>query len=287
MMTLLPVPVRNEAMERKAREYFALGNQVKQQLGPTRKEDLESALADDFEFVAPLVGPLTKAAIIDATAGLDLATAIPNFDARYHDFRADPEDPQRIWVMMRATGTHTGALFFGGLGGVSAKPKDPPVSFVNPPEAVSLKFDAAGRVRQLTTGYPVDRRVGNTGGLGGLFGVFEGLGYPLPTPLTRSTGHILSGVMGSPPTPAGVPEIDAADKLSDQRILQLTSDLVQSGFGTTGVNPPSSGGGLFSCIFACTWILLMITHIRLDSHVFFSPQILRCWQTTFSLLGRW
>ena len=54
----LPTPVRNKELEAKARAYFALGNNVKQQLGPTRKEDLEAALADDFEFVAPLVGPL-------------------------------------------------------------------------------------------------------------------------------------------------------------------------------------------------------------------------------------
>ena len=45
---------------------------MKQQLGPTRPEDLESALADDFEFVAPIVGPLTKSAIIDATTGESL-----------------------------------------------------------------------------------------------------------------------------------------------------------------------------------------------------------------------
>ena len=75
-VTTLPTPVRNEALEAKARAYFAKGNKVKQQLGPTNKADLEDALADDFEFVAPLVGPLSKAAIVEATAGLDLATAI-------------------------------------------------------------------------------------------------------------------------------------------------------------------------------------------------------------------
>ena len=59
---------------------------------------------------------------------------MPNFDARYHDFRADPDDANRVWCTMRVTGTQTGELFFGGLGGVSAKPKDPPVTFFNPPE---------------------------------------------------------------------------------------------------------------------------------------------------------
>jgi len=237
-VTALPQPVQNKALEAKARAYFALGNKVKQQLGPTHPQDLQDMLSEDFEFVAPLVGPLTKAAIVEATKGLDLAAAIPDFDARYHDFRADPDDAQRIWCQMRVTGTQTGELFFGGLGGVSAKPRDPPVSFNNPPEAVSLKFDDKGRVRQITTGYPLDRRVGTTGGLGGLFGVFEGLGYPLPTPLTRTTGQVLSPVLkffGSPaPTTPAMTEIDEADALPQEVLLQLTSDLIGSGFGTAG-----------------------------------------------------
>ena len=48
---------------------------------------LERELADDFEFVAPLIGPLSKQAIIEATAGVDFRTGIPDFDARYHDYR--------------------------------------------------------------------------------------------------------------------------------------------------------------------------------------------------------
>ena len=93
--------------------------------------------------------------------GLDLAAAIPNFDAQCHDFRADPDDPQRIWCQTRVTGTQTGQLFFGSrvplsyvrvcvscvrtrvhtreahtsLGGARAKPRDPPVTLSNPPEA--------------------------------------------------------------------------------------------------------------------------------------------------------
>ena len=88
----LPTPIAS-AMTENAKAYFALGNTVKQQLGPTNAADLESALDESFEFVAPLVGPLDKNAIIAATAGLDLGAAIPDFDARYHDFRADADDP--------------------------------------------------------------------------------------------------------------------------------------------------------------------------------------------------
>ena len=73
---LLPRPVANPAVETLARRYFSLGNKVKQQLGPTTAEDLERELADDFEFVAPLVGPLQRSAIIAATTGLDLGEGL-------------------------------------------------------------------------------------------------------------------------------------------------------------------------------------------------------------------
>ena len=108
-------PTANSGVEAKARHYFSLGNTVKQQLGPTNAEDLEAELHPDFEFVAPLVGPLNKQAIIGATTGLDLGAGLPDFDARYHDFRADATDPNRIWCTMRVSGTHTGVLNFAGI----------------------------------------------------------------------------------------------------------------------------------------------------------------------------
>ena len=59
--------------------------------------------------------PLGKDAIIAATTGLDLGAAMPDFDARYHDFRADAHDANRVWCTMRVTATHTGVLSFGGV----------------------------------------------------------------------------------------------------------------------------------------------------------------------------
>ena len=51
-----------------------------------------------------------------------------------------------------------------------------------PPQANSLTFNEEGKVTQLTIGYVLDRRVGNTGGLGGAFGIFYGVGLALPFP---------------------------------------------------------------------------------------------------------
>ena len=77
----LPRPSTDSPLIASAQRYFSLGNEVKQQLGPTNPEDLNKELADDFEFVAPLVGPLGKDAIISATAGLDLGAGLPTTPA--------------------------------------------------------------------------------------------------------------------------------------------------------------------------------------------------------------
>lgn len=50
------------------------------------------------------------------------------------------------------------------------------------PQTCSLRFDMDGKVIEYTIGYPMDRRVGNTGGLGGVFGIFYAIGKPLPFP---------------------------------------------------------------------------------------------------------
>jgi hypothetical protein len=239
----IPRPIANAPIEARARRYFSLGNKVKQQLGPTTSADLENELADDFEFVAPLVGPLDRKAIIAATTGLDLAEGLPDFDAQYHDFRADPDDPNRVWCTMRVKATHTGVLNFGG---VRAEPKTPPTTVESPPEAVSLRFDPdSGKLRELTTGYPLDRRSGSTGGLGGLFGILEGIGNPLPTILTRSTGVALAPLLRpfglALPTPAQdatCPLQTAApdERLEEDALIRLAEQLIASGFGS---NDPS------------------------------------------------
>ena len=45
-----------------------------------------------------------------------------------------------------------------------------------PPQCFSFSFNEKGQVYKMTGGYCVDRTVGDTKGLGGLFGVLEALG---------------------------------------------------------------------------------------------------------------
>ena len=92
----------------------------------------------------------------------------------YHAFRVDPLEPSRVWYVARATGTNTGS-FAGSL--------PPSNKFVeSPPQACSMCFNAAGECTQLTVGYVMDRQLGNTGGLGAVFGLLYAIGYPLPFP---------------------------------------------------------------------------------------------------------
>ena len=52
----------------------------------------------------------------------------------------------------------------------------------SPPQAQSMLFDEDGRVYTLTVGYCMDKRIGNTEGLGGVFALLKGIGKPLPFP---------------------------------------------------------------------------------------------------------
>ena len=46
----------------------------------------------------------------------------------------------------------------------------------------SLTFNEKGQVTKYTIGYAMDKDLGNTGGLGGIFGILYALGKPLPFP---------------------------------------------------------------------------------------------------------
>lgn len=50
------------------------------------------------------------------------------------------------------------------------------------PQMISVVFNEEGKVTRYNIGYPIDRTVGNTGGLGGLYGLLYAIGQPLPFP---------------------------------------------------------------------------------------------------------
>lgn len=50
------------------------------------------------------------------------------------------------------------------------------------PECLSYTFDEDGKCTSFTGGYIMDRRVGNTQGLGALFGIIAAIGGPVLKP---------------------------------------------------------------------------------------------------------
>jgi hypothetical protein len=131
-------------------------------------------LAEDFQFIGPVVGPLTKEPFTKAIKGFNLGCAFPDMKSNYWGWHVDPFEPNRVWFFSRSTGTHTGTL--GGA------VKATGTEVVCPPQAQSLTFNNKGEVTKITVGVVMDRTVGNTGGLGGVFGLFNAVGSPLPFP---------------------------------------------------------------------------------------------------------
>jgi len=134
-----------------------------------------SILAEDFQFVAPIIGPLGKQEFQNAFGSFKVKEALPDLKDNSW-FQVDPLEPNRVWFFSRATGTHTGTLNFGaGLPATGAAVR-------MPPQAQSMLFNEQGQCYTLTVGYAMDKRIGNTEGLGGVFGIVKAVGKPLPFP---------------------------------------------------------------------------------------------------------
>ena len=146
------------------------------------------AIADDFVFRGPVIGPLNKADYLSTMDTFKVYKAFPDISPNAFGFALDPLDERRVWFFVRNTGTNTGPF---GLGyGLEAPPSGNAV--VGVPEAFSLTFDADERVRLLTVGYVADRFEGNTGGVGAAFGLLRVAGIPLPGGLAYRAAVALS-----------------------------------------------------------------------------------------------
>jgi hypothetical protein len=106
-------------------------------------------LADDFRFVAPVVGPLGKQEFIRVFGSFKLEDALPDLQENHWGFHVDPLEPNRVWWLSRPQGTHTGPLRFPPPNVI--QPTNRAVQW--PVQAQSMLFDEQGRCYQLTVGY--------------------------------------------------------------------------------------------------------------------------------------
>jgi len=134
-------------------------------------KDGGACLAEDFVFCAAVVGPLPRVDYLGALESFKLEESF-DIDQNFFGFNVDPMQPNRVWFMGRSVSKHIGTF-----AGVEATGKE----LVLPPQIFHLDFNDKGLVKEIGF-YTADRKLGNTGGLGGAFGYFYGVGKPLPIP---------------------------------------------------------------------------------------------------------
>ena len=139
----------------------------------------ESAFSEEFIFRGPLVGPLTKADYLATLGTFKIYESVPDISPNAWGFSRDPLDPNRVWFMVRNSGTFSGTGLDVGSG-IVVPPNGAELNGC--PETFSVTFDESGKLKYFSVGYVADRFEGNTNGKGAAVGIFAIAGFPVPPP---------------------------------------------------------------------------------------------------------
>jgi hypothetical protein len=181
---------RSEQLLAKAEEFTKTGN------GFYCPPDA-SLLSEEFVFRGPVVGPLNKKDYLHTLGEcFQIYKAFPDISANAWGFSIDPENPNKVWFMVRMTGTmENDWQLAANLPAIPANGK----LVKGPPETHSILYDDEMKVKCLTVGYVADRNEGNTNGSCAAFGLMEGIGYKLPPlQIYRIASELTNGFMGGP-----------------------------------------------------------------------------------------
>jgi hypothetical protein len=156
-----------------------------------------SWLSEDFVFRGPYIGPLNKEDYVTTLETFGLWKALPDISPNAFGFSIDPKDPNRVWFLVRNTGTFTEKPGIGLGGGAYFPPNG--AKLEGAPETFSITFDADRKIKHLTVGYVADRFQGNTKGTGAAVGIFNAIGLPFPSPgpLLRLAQWFATEVLGT------------------------------------------------------------------------------------------
>lgn len=136
----------------------------------TGTKDGGECLVEDFTFRAQFV-ETNRADFLKALGSFKLEDSF-DIKQQWFGWTVDPLQPNRVWFMSRQEATHVKDFF-----GVKPDGKH----LILPPQNMHIDFNENGKVQEFGF-YTIDRAQGNTGGLGGAFGYFYGVGRPLPFP---------------------------------------------------------------------------------------------------------
>eukprot|EP00529_Nitzschia_sp_RCC80_P030511 CAMPEP_0113485098 /NCGR_PEP_ID=MMETSP0014_2-20120614/24308_1 /TAXON_ID=2857 /ORGANISM="Nitzschia sp." /LENGTH=291 /DNA_ID=CAMNT_0000378733 /DNA_START=144 /DNA_END=1019 /DNA_ORIENTATION=+ /assembly_acc=CAM_ASM_000159 len=140
----------------------------------------ESMFSDEFVFRGPYIGPLNKQDYFSTMDTFGIYKAFPDISPNCFGYSIDPQNPNRVWFMVRNTGTFTGEPGLGFGGDAYFPPNG--ATLQGSPETFSIIFDEDQKVKHLTVGYVADRFEGNTAGKGAAVGIFHVIGLPFPSP---------------------------------------------------------------------------------------------------------
>ena len=133
-------------------------------------KDGGDCLAEDFQFTAAVVGPLPREEFLNALGSFKLEDSF-DITQNLFGFTVSPVQPNRVYFFSHQTATLK-APFMG------VAPEEVKEDLVLPPQCLHVDFNEDGKVTEFGF-YTVDRQYGNTGGLGGAFGYFYGVGKKL------------------------------------------------------------------------------------------------------------
>mmetsp|Transcript_42532 Transcript_42532/g.102853 ORF Transcript_42532/g.102853 Transcript_42532/m.102853 type:complete len:422 (-) Transcript_42532:2854-4119(-) len=146
---------------------------------------MQHTMHDAFVFTSPKVGPIGKLDFVKLMEyyndnGLDLASAVPDLSVSYDGWHQDPDDPWRIWVFARYSGTHVGSVTIPRSGLKLAPPNkdEHPVTFTTGPQVESFLWTPDKKLLWQTMGYVGDGYTGSNKGFGGLDGLLVSMGLP-------------------------------------------------------------------------------------------------------------
>jgi hypothetical protein len=132
--------------------------------------------SEQFVFRGPNIGPMNKKDYLQTMTAFGIYKAIPDINPNAWGFSIDPIDSNRVWFMVRNTGTFNGEPL--APGSINWKPNGSKLN--GSPETFSLIFDDQQKVKYLSVGYVSDRFSGNTKGKGAAVGIFNAVGIPYP-----------------------------------------------------------------------------------------------------------
>merc|ERR1711978_600414 len=96
---------------------------------------MPEVLSEDFQFIFPIVGPLTKEEFTTVFSSFKVADAFPSSKNNYFGFTVDPVEPNRVWYFSRAMLKH-------GKLELPATNK----TVIHTPQAFSVSYDGEGKI---------------------------------------------------------------------------------------------------------------------------------------------